>query len=114
MTAQTLEEIEAAFLDAPCMAVLGDTIQYRAKGLAAFATIRGYVEHADALRDIGTGQVIEQDITVDVRKSDVPVLPDSLCRVRLPKIAGITFKPANVRSDASGTHWRFELVKTNA
>lgn len=114
MTAPTLEDIEAGFLDAPCMAVLGDTIQYRPAGRATFATIRGYVEHAEALRDIGTGQVIEQDVTVDVLKSDVPVRPSALCRVRLPKVAGTTFKPANVRSDASGTHWQFEIVKTNA
>lgn len=114
MTLQTLEDIEADFLDAPCMAVLGDTIQYRAAGRAAYATIRGYVDHTEALRDLGTGQVIEQDVTIELLKSDVPTKPSGLSRIRLPRIAGLTFKAANVRSDASGMHWRFEIVKTNA
>lgn len=113
MTIPTLEDLEASFLDAPCMAALGDTILYRAAGRAAFATIKGYVEHTEALRDIGTGQVVDQDVTIEVLKTDVPVKPSGLCRIRLPRVTGLTFKAAQARNSPNGNHWLFEVVRTN-
>ena len=109
MTALNLEDLETDFLDVPCMDVLGDTIGYKAAGRATFATIKGYVEHADALRDIGTGQVIDQDVTVEVLRVDVPIRPGSGARIRFPRITGATFKAVNARVSNSGTAWIFEV-----
>ncbi len=113
MTEATLEDLEGAFLDAPCMAILGDTIRYRPSG-GSFRTAKAYVEYQGTLRSLDTGQVIEQDITVQILANDLAAKPGGTARITLPKIPGITYKPANIRRDRSGTHWEFELVRVNA
>ena len=84
------------------------------------------VAHVEAQlqrRDLGAGglappldgaQAIEQDIGVQLLKSAVPQKPSGACRITLGKLAGLTFKPVNVRSDTSGNYWEFEVVKVNA
>lgn len=76
------------------------------------APMRGYVDYADALRDMETGRIVEQDISVEVLIADVPTKPNGNCRVILGKIPGLTFKPINVRRDKGGAHWQFEVSRT--
>jgi hypothetical protein len=108
-----LEDMEGAFLDAPCMAALGDSIGYKASGASSFAALHGYVDYRDQVRALEAGQAIEQDVMVQVLRSDVPVRPDATCRITLGRISGAVFRPANVRSDESGRYWEFDVVKTN-
>lgn len=108
----TLEDMEGAFLDAPCMAALGDSIRYMAVG-GSFVAMLAYVDHAEGSRPLGTGEVIEQDMSVQVLRSDVPVRPSSACRVTVGKVPGKTFKPVNVRRDTTGQFWEFELALVN-
>lgn len=108
MPLPTLEDLDALVNEA-CMDVLGDTLTYTPAGQSA-RTLKGYVENTEAIRDLQTGQVIEQAMTVQVLVVDVPARPSGAVRIALPKKPGKTYKPANVRMDRSGTHWEFELV----
>lgn len=108
----SLEDLQAAMLDEPLMEVLGDTISYKPIG-AAWRTLKAYVDHTDALRSIESAQVISQDVSLQLLKSQVPARPSAGVLIRLPKVAGKTFKPVNVRSDTSGDYWEFELVMVN-
>ena len=107
----TLEDLQGAFLDAPCMAELGDTIGYKAVGATVFKPMHAYVDYGDALRSIDGGQIIDQDISLEALRSDIPVKPSAACRLTLARIPGKTFKPINVRSDPSGRSWLFEVVQ---
>lgn len=94
MAIPTLEDLEDELV-AQTDAILGDTISYKPKG-GAFADTKARVEYGEALRDITTGMVIEQEIRVILSKAQVATRPDSQCRMILPKVAGQTFKPVNV------------------
>lgn len=109
-TGPTLEDAEAEFLDGPCIAVLGDSIQYAANG-TAFVPLRAFVDYADALRSIETGAVIEQNIAIQALKSDIPVKPNSTARIRLARAPGLIFKPIIIQNDPSGSFWNFEVQK---
>lgn len=100
-------------LDATCMAALGDSVQWKPEG-GNYASLKAYVDYGEALRDIQTGQVIEQDITVDILVSDLSARPSSGCRIKLGRLTGLVFRPVNVRRDRSGTHWQFNVEKVNA
>jgi len=104
-----LEDVEAELLNEPCMAALGDAVRYK-PAAGAFTDFSAYVDYGEALRDLETGKAIEQDITVQILKSDVPVKPNSQCRITLGRVPDQTFKPINVRSDRSGAHWEFEVA----
>jgi len=95
-------------LDRTCMDALGDSIQYSAAG-AAYATVRGYVDHREAGRAFDNATAMVQDIIVVVLRADVPVKPGGAARVALPQFADRTFQPVNARTDESGTHWEFEV-----
>lgn len=110
-TGPVLEDMDA--LDTTCMAILGDGIEYQPAG-GAFAPLRAYVDYGEAERDLQTGKVIAQDITVEAMHADVPIRPSAVCRVQLGKRPGDTFRPVNVRNSEDGTHWRFELEKVSA
>lgn len=107
MALPTLESFDT-LLDRTCADVLGDAIQYAADGVT-FAAKQAHVDYADAARAMDTAEVFEQDMTLAMVKADVPARPTGAVRITLPKVAGKTFKPVNVRNDASGTHWVFEL-----
>lgn len=111
-TGPNLEDIQDDTLDATCMAALGDSVTYAADG-STFTAFKAYVDYGEALRDINSGQVIEQDITVDMLKSDI-ARPTSAARITLGRIAGATFKPVNIRLDRSGSHWQFNVEKIGA
>ena len=95
-------------IDAVTADVLGERITYRANGGAPFYP-KAHVYYADMQRDIGAGQTIEQDITVHIRKVDLPTMPNSADRITLGKRLGVTFKPVNPSHDDSGTHWIVNL-----
>jgi len=104
-----LEDLQGEFLDAPCMAYLGDTIGYKAAAASTFTAMHAYVDYTDAVISLDGGQVIAQDISAQALRSDIPVKPSAACRVTMARIPGATFKPINVRSDESGRYWNFEL-----
>lgn len=108
----SLEDLQSEYLDTPLMEVLGDTINYKAIG-GVWKAMKAYVDHADALRSLDAAQVISQDVSLQVLKSQVPARPAAGVLIKLPKVPGKTFKPVNVRSDTSGDYWEFELVATN-
>jgi hypothetical protein len=97
-----------ALLDERARDYLGETIEYAANGVT-FADIKGHVDYRDMVKAMEISQAIAQDITVAMLMSDVPVKPSATVRLRLAKRAGKDFKPLNVRSDESGTHWEFEV-----
>lgn len=109
---RTLEDFDAAD-NAACETLVGDTISYRPAGGGAFVSLKGYVDYADALRSIETGQVIEQDISVELRKSLATERPSTNTRLRLAKLPGKTFRPINVRSSSDGDHWLFEVQQVD-
>ena len=109
----TLEDLQGEFLDAPCMAHLGDSIGYKAVGSTRYVPMHAYVDYGDALRSIDGGQIIDQDISLEALRSDIAVKPSSDCRLTLARIPGKTFKPINVRSDPSGRAWLFEVKAVN-
>lgn len=111
MSLPTLESLEGP-MNRACIDTLGDSITYTP--VAGAAVTHGYVNYRDALRDIATGTVIEQDITVAILIVDAPVRPTSPCRIVLGKVPGKTFRPIAVRLDESGDHWEFELEKVGA
>jgi hypothetical protein len=113
MNGPTLEDIEGSFLDAPTMAILGDSISYKTSG-GSFVAIRGYVDFGESARDLETGQIIAQEITVEVLRTDVPVRPNAQCRVTIGKLAGRIYKPVNIRNSEDGNHWLFEVDRVNA
>jgi len=111
MAIPTLEDL-ADGMESTCMARLGDTVQYRPVG-GMFTSIKGYVDYGESMRDLGTGQIIAQDITVELLHSDVPVRPSPVSRIQLAKLNGQTFRPTNVRNSESGDAWVFELERVN-
>jgi hypothetical protein len=110
-TGPRLSDLQAD-LDQTCMAALGDTVRYRPAG-GAFADKRAYIDYPETLFSPETGTMIAQDIMVDILKADVPTKPTGSCRITLGALPGKLFKPVNVRSDKSGTHWQFEVVETD-
>lgn len=104
-----------ARLDRTCVNILGETIAYAPNGAGPMSPApRGHVDYRDAIRALDNAQVFEQDITVSILKADVATKPTGAARLQLARISGITFRPINVRTDESGTHWEFEVQITNA
>lgn len=99
-------------LDERCRDYLGETISYAADGVS-FASLKAHVDYRDGLKALEIATVIEQEITVSLMKSDVAAKPGSSVRLRLAKLTGMTLRPRNVRSDESGTHWEFEVMKVS-
>lgn len=113
MTFPALEDLEAQWLDRPCMDILGDSIEFKLAG-GDFVPKKAFGEFAEAIRDISTGTVISQDITLQMLIEDLPRRPIESDRLRIARIPNVTYKPVNVRRDRNGSHWEFEVVKVNA
>lgn len=111
-TGPRLEDMQDDDLDRACMDGLGDGIQYRAEG-GDYSPFSAYVDYGEALRDLETGKKIEQDITVQMLKSDLAFRPTARDRVTLNRVPGKTYRPINIRSDRSGTHWEFEVASVD-
>ena len=113
MTFPALEDLEDEFLNRTCMDVLGDSIEFQLVG-GSFVAMKAFGEFTEALRDISTGSVISQDITLQMLADDLPRRPTGSDRVRVSRIGPDIYKPVNVRRSQDGKHWEFELVKVNA
>lgn len=95
-------------LDERCRDYLGETIQYAASG-TIYVPEKAHVDYRDMAQQMQVGEAIAQDISVSLMKSDVPAKPRANTRLQLSKRPGKTYRPINVRSDESGTHWEFEV-----
>lgn len=95
-------------IDATCMALLGEDILF-SRAAGPFTTVRAHVYYRDAVRDLVSGKMSEQDIMCIVQVSALAAKPTMADRIRLPKRAGKTYRPVNVVADDSGTHWEFDL-----
>lgn len=95
-----------ATLDGMTVGLLGDPLTYDGD------TIKGFIDHEEMNRG-GIG-AIEQDMSVQIMRSDVPTRPGSTNRITLPKLPGKTFKPVNVRMDDGATWWVFDLKEVPA
>lgn len=100
-------------LDERCRDYLAETISYAADG-STYADVKAHMNYRDGVVPLDVGQMIAQDIVVAVLKSDVPVKPSGSVRLTLPKLSGLTFKPANVRNSESGTEWEFDVARVSA
>jgi len=96
-------------LDDFVMSALGETITYTRSGRAA-RRFKAHVNYEDAAEDLGAGHMIDQQITLTIRKVDLSSPPSSGDRIVLKRAAGKTFRPSGEPStDASGTHWFFAV-----
>jgi len=97
-------ETETDALDQACAEGLGETITYIRAGRAPLR-FKAHVDYADATKDIGAGQMIEQDMTLAITKLSLPFEPNRHDRIMLSKRPGRAYFPASVANDSSGTHW---------
>lgn len=95
-------------LDRLCADVVGETISYSLDG-SVFEPVKAHVDYKDAIKAMEMAQAIEQDIAIAFLKVDVMAKPTGKARIRLSKAPGRLFRPINVRSDAAGTEWNFEV-----
>lgn len=110
-----MTELEALSpeLFAKCDDTLGETITYVVGATGTILTPAATVDYADAIRDIGAGQLVEQEMMVEIRKALLPAAPASTDRIQLPKRPGKTYFPGTVKTDETGHYWRIvpKLVK---
>lgn len=107
-----LEALSPA-LFATCDGTLGDTITYVVSETGTILTIAATVDYADGIRDIGAGQMVEQEMMVEIRKVLLPAAPSKYDRMQFPKRPGQTYFPGTVKTDETGHYWRIvpKLVK---
>lgn len=107
MARQTLDSLtDTVFADVN--ASLGDPIQYSVDG-TSYVNVMAWVDYREKARDLGIG-VIEQDILIEILRSDVPTRPAPVHRILLPKLAGRVFRPNSDASvDAAGRNWIFSV-----
>lgn len=105
MAIPTLEDMTER-LDEGTAMLVGDPLTYDGN------TINGFIDHVEMNRG-GIG-AIEQDMSVQILRSDIPTRPGSANRITLPKLPGKTFKPVNVRLDDGATFWVFDLKEVPA
>lgn len=91
-----------------CDDMLGDTISYKPAG-GVWGDAQAFVDYREAVIGIGTGQAIDNDITVTLSKAQVPLKPGAGSRLKLPKAPGELFKPIAVRD--MGDDWAFEVQR---
>lgn len=108
MPLPSLESLTPA-LDAVCRDVLGETLIYTPEGGSA-GNVTAHVDWRDQIDALNAGHLVQQDITGSIVKTDIPAKPSGAVRISSAKVPGVVFRPSNVRNDASGTHWDFELV----
>lgn len=95
-------------IDGACRTFLYEQIQFK-PAASTYAGVRATVDYSDAEQTFNGAQVVTQAIRVSLIKVDVPAKPKGTDRITLKRSPGNTFKPVNVASDSSGTHWEFDL-----
>ncbi len=86
-----------------------DKIRYVTAAGIVMKDLGCFVDYEDGSLDIGAGQLVDQDISIEIPKSSVPAEPSGAVRIQLPRISGRTFKPGEVKTDQNGTHWVITL-----
>lgn len=94
-------------LFATCEEAVGDSIQIKIGG-APSRGIKATVDYGEALRDFGSGKVIDNEITISILKSIVPAKPEN-ASVTLPKVPATEFTLINVRD--MGREWLCEVKR---
>ncbi len=89
--------------------VLEDPITYAIGGSNPTA-INAWVEHEDKTDAYGGVQVTDQDITVEVLKSDVSA-PDYDDVITLPQLGNAQFNPKDWKNNTSGRGWTIWLTR---
>lgn len=107
MALPSLEDYTNRLIDATDE-VVADTIGFRPSG-GDWTTKKAHVDYGEALRDINTGRVIDNTITVTVSKRQVADKPGSNTRLTLPKLPGMEFKAIN--SLDHGDDWICEVER---
>jgi hypothetical protein len=95
-------------VDAICADYLGETITYVPTG-RAHRRFKAHVYYSDGQRDIGAGQMIDQEMMLHIRKVDLPFTPNRNDRIVLPRRQGKVYFPTSPSTDDSGTHWVVNL-----
>lgn len=84
-------------LNERCIEVLGDPIIYKMVGCPAM-TIYGFVDHTDKAVGFNGVQITNQDIEIEIRKVDVPVISETDL-ITLPQL-GKSFHPKGERRNS--------------
>lgn len=113
MTFPRLEDLQDSFLDRKVMDSLGDSISYQPPG-GSYVPLRAYVDFGEQERDLETGKIIAQEISLEVLRADVPVRPSASSRLTITQYGSQVFRPVNVRLAEDGQHWLFEVEKVSA
>lgn len=108
-TGPSLDDLFKA-ADPDITAALGDDVEYMAPG-GAFVPLRAMVDYGEGVRDLATGSIIAQDITVRLQKTDVVTRPASTARLKFGDRTG-TFRPINVLENL--TEWVCTVEKVSA
>lgn len=107
MALPSLEDYTDRLIDATDE-VVADTIGYRPSG-GDWTTKKAHVDYGEALRDISTGRVIDNAITVVISKRQVANKPNGNTRLTLPKLPGMEFKAVNPLDQ--GDDWLCEVER---
>lgn len=91
-------------LFATCDDTVGEAIVYVLAG-GTILSINATVDYGDGVRNIGAGQMIDQEMMVEIRKSLLPAEPSSTERMQFPKRPGLTYRPGTVKTDTTGHYW---------
>jgi hypothetical protein len=99
-------------LDEVCIETLGDPIIYKTAASAA-KTIYGFVDHTDKELGFNGVQINNQDIQIEVRKVDVPVISETDL-ITLPQL-GKSFHPrGDARNSRDGRMVHISLQRARA
>lgn len=96
-------------MDAAHAKRMGDRIRYTTADGVTIPQLACFVDYGDGDLDVGAGQLVEQDISIEIPKSSLVSKPSSGVRLVLPRRSENTFRPAEVATDANGTHWVITL-----
>ncbi len=103
-------DAQTDMLDETCVEVLGDPITYLIGGTVPVKDCYAFVDHSDKTEAIAGTQLTNQDIWIELLKSDVPQ-PATTDRITLPQVPGTTFRPNDWRRNRSGRMWHIYLTK---
>ena len=103
-------EAETDGLDETCIEVLGDPITYLIGGTAPVSACYAFVDHSDKTMPLAGSQLTEQDIWIELLRSDVPQ-PATTDRITLPQVPGVTFRPNDWKRNRSGRMWHIFLKR---
>lgn len=96
-------------LDADCIEMLGDPITYHVAGRQP-KTIFAFVDHTDKTEGFNGVQLTNQDIEIEVLKTDVPVVLETDL-ITLPQL-GASFNPkGEKRNSRDGRMWHIYLKR---